>query len=181
MKDLANFYENRFGGSVFFEKRRIWRHFMTSYPTIFRKYTSSGPISLKNGTIAHFYGTSSQKKFRTIPTFLTSLWRLYEVTIFCRLRHFRRFWWRHNDVKNVGIVLNFFMRTFIVKMNNRANFYKNRNGGSLFSGNFFVLFYFTRLWDNGGSTTALFKVINKIKTFWAFFNNLSGFFTFWPH
>ena len=77
-------------------------------------------------------------------------WRRYDVIIFCRWRHFRRFWWRHNDVKNGGIVLNFFMRTFIVKMNNRANFYKNRNGGSLFSGNFFVLFYFTRLWDNGG-------------------------------
>ena len=55
-----------------------------------------------------------------------------------------------DDVKNVEIVLKFFMRTFIVKMNNRANFYKNCNGGSLFSGNFFVLFYFTRLWDNGG-------------------------------
>ena len=35
------------------------------------------------------------------------------------------------------------MRTFIVKMNNRANFYKNRNGGGLFSGIF--LYYFILL------------------------------------
>ena len=35
---------------------------MTSYPTIFRKYTSSDPISLKIGTIAHFDDTRSQKK-----------------------------------------------------------------------------------------------------------------------
>ena len=34
---------------------------MTSYPTIFRKYTSSDPISLK---IAHFNDTSSQKKIQ---------------------------------------------------------------------------------------------------------------------
>ena len=47
------------------------------------------------------------------------------------------------DDKNVGIVLNFFMRTFIVKMNNLANFYKNRNGGRLFYGNF--LYYFILL------------------------------------
>ena len=64
MNNKANFYENRFGGSVFSEKRRIWRHFMTSYPTIFRKYTSSDPISLKIGTIAHFDDTSSQKKIQ---------------------------------------------------------------------------------------------------------------------
>ena len=60
-------------------------------------------------------------------------WRRYDVIIFCRWRHFRRFWWRHNDVKNVGIVLNFFLWTCIVKMNNRANFYENRFGGSVFS------------------------------------------------
>ena len=54
LNNRANFYENLFGGSVFSEKRRIWRHFLTSYPMIFRKYTSSDPISLKNGTIAHF-------------------------------------------------------------------------------------------------------------------------------
>ena len=35
-------------------------------------------------------------------------WRRYDVIIFCRWRHFRRFWWRHIDVKNVGIVLIFF-------------------------------------------------------------------------
>ena len=60
-------------------------------------------------------------------------WRRYDVIIFCRWRHFRRFWWRHNDVKNVGIVLNFFLWTCIVKMNNRANFYENRFGRSVFS------------------------------------------------
>ena len=43
-----------------------------------------------------------------------------------------------DDVKNVEIVLKFFMRTVIVKMNNRANFYKNRNGGSLFSGKLWI-------------------------------------------
>ena len=59
MNNRANFYENRFGGSVFSEK-----HFMTSYPTIFRKYTSSDPISLKIGTIAHFDDTTSQKKIQ---------------------------------------------------------------------------------------------------------------------
>ena len=37
---------------------------MTSYPTIFRKYTSSDPISLKIGTIAHFDDTSSQKEIQ---------------------------------------------------------------------------------------------------------------------
>ena len=37
---------------------------MTSYPTIFRKYTSSDLISLKIGTIAHFDDKSSQKKIQ---------------------------------------------------------------------------------------------------------------------
>ena len=37
---------------------------MTSYPMIFRKYTSYDPISLKIGTIAHFDDTISQKKIR---------------------------------------------------------------------------------------------------------------------
>ena len=64
MNNRANFYENRFGGSVFSEKRRLLIHFMTSYPTIFRKYTSSNPISLKTGTIAHFDDTISQKKIQ---------------------------------------------------------------------------------------------------------------------
>ena len=64
MNNRANFYENRFGGSVFSEKRWIWRHFMTSYPTIFRKYISSYPIYLKIGTITHFDDTSSQKKIQ---------------------------------------------------------------------------------------------------------------------
>ena len=64
MNNRANFYEYQFGGSVFSEKRRILRHFMTSYPTIFRKYTFSHPISLKIGTIAHFDDTSSQKKIQ---------------------------------------------------------------------------------------------------------------------
>ena len=60
MNNCAYFYENQFGGSLFSEKR----HFITSYPTIFRKYTSSDPISLKIGTIAHFDYTSSQKKIQ---------------------------------------------------------------------------------------------------------------------
>ena len=37
---------------------------MTSYPTIFRKYTSAEPIFVKIGTIVHFDNTSSQKKFQ---------------------------------------------------------------------------------------------------------------------
>ena len=37
---------------------------MMSYPTIFRKYTSSDSISLKIGTIAHFEDTISQKKIQ---------------------------------------------------------------------------------------------------------------------
>ena len=49
---------------------------MTSYPTIFRKYTSSDPISVKIGTIAHFDHTSSQKKlserFRHFYVVMTS-------------------------------------------------------------------------------------------------------------
>ena len=141
---------------------------MTSYPTIFRKYTSSDPISLKIGTIAHFDDTSSQKKkSERFRHFL----RRYDVIIFCRWRHFRRFWWRHNNVKNVGIILKFFMRTFIVKMNNRANFYKNCKRWKSIFWKFFVLFYFTRLWDNGGSTTALFEVTwhHTRKVFSSFF------------
>ena len=84
-------------------------------------------------------------------------WRCYVVTIFCRWHHFRRFWWRHSDFKNVGIVLNFFMPTFIVKMDNRANFYKNRNGGSLFSGIFLCYFILLGYGTMGGAT-ALFEV-----------------------
>ena len=37
---------------------------MTSYPTIFRKYTFYDPISIKIGMIAHFDDTSSQKKIQ---------------------------------------------------------------------------------------------------------------------
>ena len=43
---------------------------MTSYPAFFRKYTSDEPILVKIDTIVHFDHTSSQKKFRTIPTIL---------------------------------------------------------------------------------------------------------------
>ena len=35
---------------------------MTSYPTFFRKYTSTEPNFVKIGTIVHFDNTSSQKK-----------------------------------------------------------------------------------------------------------------------
>ena len=42
-------------------------------------------------------------------------------------------WWRHNEVKYFGIVSNFFLWPCIVKMNNRANFYENRFGRSVFS------------------------------------------------
>ena len=124
---------------------------MTSYPTFFRKYISAEPIFVKIGTIVHFDNTSSQEKIQNdsdiFDVVMTSSFFADDVISD-----------DFDDVKNVRIVLKFCMRTFIVKMNNRANFYKNRNGGSLFSGNFFVLFYFTRLWDNGGSTTALFEV-----------------------
>ena len=37
---------------------------MTSYPTIFIKYTSAEPIFVKIGTIVHFDNTSSQKKIQ---------------------------------------------------------------------------------------------------------------------
>jgi hypothetical protein len=37
---------------------------MTSYPTIFRKYTSADPISVKIGTIVHFDDKSSPKKIQ---------------------------------------------------------------------------------------------------------------------
>ena len=37
---------------------------MTSNPTIFRKYPSSDPISLKIGTNVHFDNTSLQKKIK---------------------------------------------------------------------------------------------------------------------
>ena len=102
---------------------------------------------IKIGTIAHFDDTSAQKKIQNDSNIF---YVVMTSSFFVEWHHFRRFWWRHNDVKNVRIILNFFMRTFIVKVNNSANFYKNRSGRSLFSGNFFVLFYFTRLWDNGG-------------------------------
>ena len=47
-------------------------------------------------------------------------------------RHVKN-WWRHNSVKNVGIDLKFFLGIFIVKMNNRANFYVNRFSRNVFS------------------------------------------------
>ncbi len=37
---------------------------MTSYPTIFRKYTSADTISVKIGTIVHFDDKSSPKKIQ---------------------------------------------------------------------------------------------------------------------
>ena len=124
---------------------------MTSYPTFFRKYNSAEPIFVKLGPIFHFDDTRWQKKIQNdsdiFDVVMTSSFFANDVISD-----------DFDDVINVGISLIFFMRTFIVKMNNLANFYKNLNGENLFSGNFFVLFYFTRLWDNGGSTTALFEV-----------------------
>ena len=119
---------------------------MASYPTFFRKYTFAEPIFVKIGMIVHFDDTRVTEKNSER---LRDFWRRYDVIKIAGNDVIGKKWWRHNDVKNVGIVLNFFMPTFIVKMNNSGNFYDNRNGGSLFSGNFFVLFYFTRLWDNG--------------------------------
>ena len=66
---------------------------MASYPKVFRKYTSTNPISVKIGTIVHFDGKGSQKKFWTMSTFLTSLWRHR----FWGWRHIRRFCLQKSD------------------------------------------------------------------------------------
>ena len=65
---------------------------MTSYPNIFRKCTSADPISVKIGTIFHFHDKVHRKKSRTIPEFLTSLWR-----------HQNRRIWRHPQISNIVI------------------------------------------------------------------------------
>ena len=130
MSNRTNFYRNRIGGSVFSENRRIWRHKMTSYPTFFQKI--------------HFRQTDFRKNWHDC-----SFWR-YKVTE----KNSERFWhlWRRYDV--IKIVGNnvigenddaittskrsesfwiFFLWTCIIKMNNRAKFYENPFGRSVFS------------------------------------------------
>ena len=73
--------------------------------------------------------------------------RLFILTVKCHKNRFRHFLliydviscWRdvtlksrHNSVKNAGIGLKFYLWHFNIKMNNRANFYKNRLSRSMF-------------------------------------------------
>ena len=120
---------------------------MTSYPTIFRKYTSSDRISLKIGTIAHFDDTSSQKKIQNdsdiFDVVMTSSFFADDVIsddfddVITTSKMSESFWFFL-----CGLVSS---KWTIVPI-----FTKIGSAEVYFLEIFFVLFYFTRLWENGG-------------------------------